>query len=101
MAGNPRIYCPEEMLDNWGIAMIRVLEEMIADIREGKTLDDTMDRHMGIIRHMMGRRSILAGRILQQTGPHRGPGTALYRYDRTFRMLDTEIFGEEGLKEQS
>lgn len=51
---------------------------MIADIRAGKLVDDTMERHYNYLRHLMGRRAVIVGEIRQANSRHRGPGTPGY-----------------------
>jgi len=66
------------MLRQWGDTCARALEEMIADIRAGKLVDDTLQRHFDYLRHLMGRREIIVNEIRLANSRHRGPGTPGY-----------------------
>lgn len=51
---------------------------MISDIRAGKLVDDTMERHFEYLRHLKGRREIIVNEIQKANSRHRGPGTPGY-----------------------
>ena len=51
---------------------------MIADIRAGRLVDDTMERHFEYLRHLKGRREIIVNEIQKANSRHRGPGTPGY-----------------------
>lgn len=67
------------MLSEWGGTLEKALEAMIADIRDGRLVDDTLPRDYEFIRHLMGRREIIVNQIMLANGSHRGPGTPMYR----------------------
>lgn len=67
------------MLERWAVTALGALEQMSADIRARRLVDDTLERDMDWLRHLMGRREIIVNEILLRNGPHRGPGTPLYR----------------------
>lgn len=67
-----------DMLRELGGTLERGLEAMIADIRAGRLVDDTLPNDWDYIRHLMGRREVIVNEILRLNGPHRGPGTPLY-----------------------
>ena len=52
---------------------------MISDIRAGRLVDDTMERHFEYLRHLKGRREIIVNEIQKANSRHRGPGTPGYR----------------------
>ena len=52
---------------------------MISDIRAGRLVDDTMERHFEYLRHLKGRREIIVNEIQKAYSRHRGPGTPGYR----------------------
>ena len=47
---------------------------MISDIRAGRLVDDTMERHFEYLRHLKGRREIIVNEIQKANSRHRGPG---------------------------
>lgn len=51
---------------------------MISDIRAGRLVDDTMERHFEYLRHLKGRREIIVNEIQKANSRHRGPGTPGY-----------------------
>ena len=51
---------------------------MIADIRAGRLVDDTLARHYDYLRHLMGRREVIVNEIRLENSRHRGPGTPYY-----------------------
>lgn len=67
------------MLRQWGDTCARALEEMIADIRAGKLVDDTLPNDYAYLRTLMGRRAVIVGEILLANSRHRGPGTPHYK----------------------
>lgn len=66
------------MLAQWAVTLERGLEAMIADARAGRLVDDTLVQDFNYLRHLMGRREVIVGEILQANARHRGPGTPLY-----------------------
>lgn len=75
----PTPQTPQELLAEWSGATERALEAMLADLRAGRLIDDTLPNHMNYLRHLMGRREVIVGEILARSSRHRGPGTPLYR----------------------
>ena len=67
------------MLKQWGDTCVGACENMIADIRAGKLVDDTMERDFDFLRHLMGRREVIVNEIRLASSRHRGPGTPYYR----------------------
>lgn len=51
---------------------------MIADIRAGKLVDDTLVSDYEYLRHLMGRREIIVNEIMLAGSRHRGPGMPGY-----------------------
>ena len=76
---SPTPQTPAEMLAEWQGAAERALEGMLADLRAGKLIDDTLPADMDHLRHLMGRREVIVHEILLRSQRHRGPGTPLYR----------------------
>lgn len=52
---------------------------MIADIRAGRLVDDTLPNDYDYLRTLMGRREVIVNEIMLANSRHRGPGTPLYR----------------------
>ena len=67
-----------QMLTEWAGTLERALNDMIADIRANKLIDDTLERDYDYIRHLMGRREIIVNEIMLANSRHRGPGRPLY-----------------------
>ena len=51
---------------------------MIADIRAGRLLDDTLVADYNYLRTLMGRREVIVNEIMKYNSRHRGPGTPGY-----------------------
>ena len=51
---------------------------MIADIRVGRLLDDTLVADYNYLRTLMGRREVIVNEIMKLGSRHRGPGTPGY-----------------------
>jgi hypothetical protein len=51
---------------------------MIADIRAGKLVDDTLPNDFEYLRLQMKRRETIVGEIMMANSRHRGPGTPGY-----------------------
>ena len=66
------------MLRQWGATCARACEAMIADIRAGRLVDDTLVADYDYLRRLMGRREIIVNEIMKAGSRHRGPGTPLY-----------------------
>lgn len=67
-----------DMLHEWGGTCERALEAMIAHIREGLLVDDTLANDFNYLRHLMGRREVIVNEIVMRQGGHRGPGMPFY-----------------------
>lgn len=63
-----------DMLRQWGDTCARACEAMIADIRAGRLLDDTLPNDYAYMRTLMGRREVIVNEIIKYDR-HRGPGT--------------------------
>ena len=68
-----------DMLHEWGGTCERALEAMIAHIREGLLVDDTLANDFNYLRHLMGRREVIVNEIVMRQGGHRGPGMPFYQ----------------------
>lgn len=66
-----------DMLRQWGDTCARACEAMIADIRAGKLVDDTLPNDFEYLRLQMKRRETIVGEIMKYDR-HRGPGTPGY-----------------------
>ena len=77
----PTVETFERMLrEEWAPTAISALEDMIKDIRDGiaqgevdfgKLENDTLERDFDYLRHLMGRREVLAETIRRYRGGHR------------------------------
>ncbi len=67
-----------DMLRQWGDTCARACEAMIADIRAGRLLDDTLVADYNYLRTLMGRREVIVNEIMKLGSRHRGPGTPGY-----------------------
>lgn len=75
----PLIEAARQELRVWAGAMENALTDMLADVRAGKIEDDTLQRDIGFLYHIIQRQPALLQRLREAQGPHRGPGTPGYR----------------------
>ena len=77
MPGQPAVISHMDMLRQWGDTCARACEAMIADIRAGKLVDDTLVTDFNYLRTLMGRREVIVNEIMKHDR-HKGPGTPGY-----------------------